>query len=183
MGRQSREHREKWFRRTLNEVGNRCTSEPGEPGRIGELEAALKDLADGDAVFWAAPNCPFDIRESDLEDVLQFESVGSGVSLFEGMQQHGLDLPRPETLDERQSARKVMEVFSALEDLRIFLIGFEAMSPSELYSTLWNQTLWEGCYVRKRNPGSITLIDVSHKLPRSEMLRFLQEITNAASIH
>jgi len=50
------------------------------------------------------------------------------------------------------------------------------MSACELYSTLWNQTLWEGCYVRKRHPGAITLIDVSHKMLRSDMLQFLEDL-------
>jgi hypothetical protein len=56
-----------------------------------------------------------------------------------------LDLPRPETLDEEQSAKKVAEVLRALEELQIILIGFEGMPARHFYRTLWNQTLWEGC--------------------------------------
>jgi hypothetical protein len=49
--------------------------------------------------------------------------------------------------NEFLSAREVMEIFRALEKLQVFLIGFEEMNARELYSKLWRQTLWEGCYV------------------------------------
>lgn len=126
---------------------------------------------------------PAEIWESNLEDVLAFESVGSGISLFEGLQEHGLDLPQPEKLDDRQSAEKVAEVLYALVALGIFLVGFDDLSPREFYSTLWNDTLWEGCYVEKRNPGALTIIDVSHMMSRSEILQTLEDMQKTASVH
>ena len=151
--------------------------------RIEELEDRLKRLTDGDAVFWSRPGSPADIRESNLEDVLAFESVGSGTSLFEGLQEHGLDLPQPEKLDERQSAEKVAEVLCALAALRVFLVGFDDLNAREFYSTLWNETLWEGCYVEKQNPGALTIIDVSHRMSRSEILQILEDMRKTASVH
>jgi hypothetical protein len=152
-------------------------------GRAKELEEELNRLADGDAVFWSSENCPGELWESNLEDVLAFESVGTGTSVFEGLQQHGVILPAPERLDEQECAEKATEVLHALARQRIFLFGFDDMTAREFYSTLWNQTLWEGCYVEKRNPGAITLIDVSHKMLRSEMLQFLEELKRAGSVH
>jgi hypothetical protein len=182
MGRQSREHRERQKEKMLNGIENTGENDPGQTNRIQKLEEELNDLAGGDAVFWASPACPADVRESNLEDILEFESVGSGISLFEGLQQQGLDLPSPEKLDEFQSVRKVTEVLHALAAMRIFLIGFEEMTGREFYATLWNQTLWEGCYVRKRNPGAFTLIDVSHKMLQSELLQFLENLAKTDSI-
>jgi hypothetical protein len=92
-------------------------------------------------------------------------------------------LPPPEKLNEIQSRRKVMEVLQALAELQIFLVGFDGMSSREFYRTLWEQTLWEGCYVRKRLPGAITLIDVSHKMLRSEMLQFLDALMKGSAVH
>jgi len=51
-------------------------------------------------------------------------------------------------------------VLHALARLRIFLVG-STNDRRESYSTIWNQTLWEGCYIEKRNPEACTLIDVS----------------------
>jgi hypothetical protein len=152
-------------------------------GRAEELEEELNRLADGDAVSWTSKDFPEEARESYLEDVLAFESIGTGTSLFEGLQEHGLTLPAPEKLDDQQCADKAKEVLYALARLRIFLFGFDDLTAREFYSTLWSQTLWEGCYVEKRNRGAITLIDVSHKMPRSEMLRYLEELKRAGSVH
>jgi hypothetical protein len=170
MGRQSRKHRER-------------RESPEQESRIMRLQNEINDLAEGEAVFRVAPDCPADAYELDLEDIRAFESVDSGISLFVGLQMNGLDLPLPKQLDERQSARKVKEVLEALMDLRIFLVGFDGMTACQFYSTLYHQTLWEGCYVRKHNPDAVTLIDVSHKMARSEIMQRLDNLLKRSSIH
>jgi hypothetical protein len=186
MGRRSRELKERRERRARDRyrdaVHDRAGSEH-KSRRAEELEEELKRLKDGDATFWNSKDCPEDVRVSNLEDILAFESVGSGVSLFEGLEQHGIDLPPPEKLDEEQSAMKAVQVVRALACLRIFLIGWESMAPREFYSTLWRETLWEGCYVEKRNPAAVTLIDVSHKLTREDFRRYLEDLEKSATIH
>lgn len=189
MGRRSREHkerrerREKEFRDAIKDPVSGTISGRNRTARAGELEETLQRLADGDAVFWTSENCPPDIWESNLEDILVFESVGEGTSLFQGLQEHGMDLPPPEKLDDQQSAEKAMEVLHALARLRVFLIGFEHMTAREFYATLWSQILWEGCYVEKRHPGALTIIDVSHGTSRPDILRFLEDLKKSASIH
>jgi len=173
MGRKSREHRERRERHAVLR----------ETDRASRLEDELRQLVDGDAVFWTSRDCPDDFRETNLEDILAFESVGSGKSLFDGLQENGIDLPHPDKLDEQQSADKICQVMAALQDLQIFLIGFEDMSPREFYRTLWSQTLWEGCYVKKRHPEALTIMDVSHSIPRSQILKVLEEAAKASSIH
>ncbi|MBP1595532.1 MAG: hypothetical protein H6Q05_909 [Acidobacteria bacterium] len=147
------------------------------------MEEELKRMADGDVSFWKSGALPRDVWETNLEDILAFESVGSGKSLFEGLQEHGVDLPRPEKLDEKQCADKIKEVTLALVRLQIMLVGYEDMTIREFYATLWNQTLWEGCYVEKRNPGAMTIIDVSHRLSHSEMLSILEEFQKSGAVH
>ncbi len=170
MGRRSREARQ---RRTRSQKRS---------GREAELENELKRLHDGDLVYWASKGLPPEIRESNLEDIIAFESVETGTSLFEGLQQHGTELPPPEKLDELQSIEKVGEVLRALSSLRILLVGFEHMTAREFYWTLWNQTLWEACYIEKRNPGALTIIDVSHQLSRSDILQLLEGLKEPESV-
>jgi hypothetical protein len=183
MGRQSRKHREKRESKAQNAYGCPNCADLEQVCRIMQLQDEINDLSDGNAMFSVAPDCPADAYESDMEDIRAFEAVGSGISLFIGLQMHGMNLPPPEQLDEIHSARKVKEVLEALEDLRIFLVGFEGMTACEFYSTLYNQTLWEGCYVRKHNPGAVTVIDVSHKMPRSKIIQFLDNLSKRSSIH
>jgi hypothetical protein len=186
MGRKSRERRERrerQFRDAARSSAQEAMSDPSLSARAAELEDQLTRLADGDAAFWASPNLPDSIRISHLEDILAFESVGSATSLFRGLQEHGVDLPPPDRLNEGQSARKAMEVMRALARLRVYLVGFECMTPREFYFTLYNQTLWEGCYVEKQTPGLVTIIDVSHSLSRQDWLRFLGHFRERSSVH
>ena len=180
MGRRSREVRERRAKRLGNfpgkSVGER-SAEQARTDRIEELEGKLRELSDGE--YESAGNLPPEIRETYLEDVLSFESVGSGLSLFQGLEQHGVNLPPPEKLDEPQCIAKITEVLHALAGLRVFLVGFEQMSPREFYSTLFNETLWEGCYVEKRIPGAMTIIDVSHSMSRSEWRQFMEDLNKS----
>jgi hypothetical protein len=185
MGRRSRELSERRGKLAMDarkSSGPNGTADPTHSSRVDELEEDLKRLADGEAVFWSAPGFPDQLRETCLEDILEFESIGSGTSLFVGLKDNGIDLPPPESLDEQQSAEKAREVLHALADLRVFLIGFEDMTPVEFYSTLWKQTLREGCYVKKRTPGAVTIIDVSHSLSHSEFLEFLEDLRRSSSV-
>ncbi len=186
MGRSARRHRERREKLTLD--ARRNSGRERNPAttsvtRVEEIEEELRNLVDGDAVFWRSKECPDKTRESHLEDILAFESVGTGTSMFVGLQENGIDLPLPEKLNDQQCEEKAMEILNALADLRIFVIGFEHMPPRKFYSTLWHQTLWEGCYVKKRTPGAMTIIDVSHQIPRSEMLKHLEEMQRSSTVH
>ena len=169
MGRKSREKRE---RRDAN-----------TDDRIKELEEELTRLADGDAEFHWDDKLSAEMRQMNLEDILAFESVGSRPSLFEGLVERGMKLPPPEELDEKQCREKIMEVIQALMQVRVFLVGFEEMTPRELYSTLWHETLWEGCYVEKRISGAVTMIDVSHQWSRSDWKQYMQELRKGSVVH
>ena len=133
--------------------GRKGASENRERARrIRELEDKLRALGGG-TDSWCLPDLPDlppEVREIDLEDIIAFESIETGTSLFEGLQEHGLDLPHPDKLNEQQCWEKTREVVTALAHLRVFLVGFEDLSPQEFYRTLWQETLWEGCYVEKR---------------------------------
>jgi hypothetical protein len=172
MGRKSREHRERREKR--------LGSKPAE--KTAMLEEEIRRLKEEDVVFWNARDCPADMRETHLEDILAFESVSTGTSLFSGLMENGIDLPPPETLDEEQSAKKIGQVVSALMELQIILVGFEHMSAREFYRTLWNETLWEGCHVKKRLPGAFTIMDVSHSISKSEILKIIEEAARANSV-
>jgi hypothetical protein len=179
VGRQSREHRERRERRA-QAAGQGANQD--QASRIAFLEEELKNLCEDTASHWPE-EIPPDIKETNLEDVIAFESVGSGPSLFEGLQARGVELPPPDQLDEDQSAQKAHEVLQALARIRVFLIGFDHMSAREFYRTLWHQTLWEGCYIEKRIPGAHTIIDVSHQMPRSVMLKYLEDMMSAGTVH
>ncbi len=187
MGRKSREKRVRRQRRQVEGEQPRwvrARSERVAREEIGRLETELTRLADGEASFGpSSRNLSAEDEQTFLEDVLAFESVDKGVSLFLGLQRRGLKLPRPEGLTENQSAKKVRQIMNALLQLNIFLIGFDDMSARELYSKLYHETLWEGCYVEKRQPGAITMMDVSHSMSRTEMEALMMQFQQPATVH
>ncbi len=183
MGRKSRMKRERRARRTGD---NSLTQTPRNGSRsdsVTQLEAELKRLAEGDTSFWRSKDCPTELRKSHLEDVLSFESLTSGPSLFQGLQAKGVDLPAPEQLDETQSAEKIDEILRALARVQVFVIGFEHLSNKQAYSQFWNETLWEGCYVEKKTPGAMTVIDASHSLTRPDFERFVGDLMRAQRVN
>jgi hypothetical protein len=151
--------------------------------RVKQLEADLERMANGDASFWHRDGCPTETRESHLEDVLAFESIASGPSMFEGLQANGVDLPHPRKLNQRQSARKVIEILNALAKIQVFVTGFEDWSPKQTYSKFWHETLWEGCYVEKKTPGAVTVMDASHEMTRGDLERFLGDLVGSQQVH
>jgi hypothetical protein len=187
MGRKSSVKRLRSERREM--MGEPETRDVGEStdaataGRIREVERELTRLSKGAYESSAQPGFTPGERLSYLEDILAFESVESGTSLFQGLEENGVKLPRPEALSESRCRRKVLEILKALGNLGVFLIGWEHMSPRELYSTLWHQTLWEGCYIERKFAGGMTLIDVSRSIPREEMKRFLEDLRGASRVH
>lgn len=179
MGRKSREKRE---RREARKGLSLVNPVPTGGASIEKLKKQLELLAGGDAEFWSSEELPPDFEQSYLEDIVAFESVETGVPLFEGLQQNGVELPDPETLGEEESRAKVIEILEALAELKVFIIGDDGMSGRKLYSVLWKETLWEGCYVKRKNPASMTMIDVSRGL-KAKMRRTLRNLQRKAVIH
>jgi len=167
----------------MAEPGTLYKDKQDQGDRVKKLKEELKTLSSGDVVFRTSPVLSEDVEAEVLEDILAFESVGQGISMFEGLQKKGLELPHPDKLTEFQSQRKALEVLKELTEIGVFCIGFDGMSGRRLYRTLYHQTLWEGCYIKRRHPGAITLIDVSHKIPRSEMAWFLEGMMARDTIH
>jgi len=155
-----------------------------DPGkRVKKLSEELKNLFSGDLLGKSSPVLSEDVEAEALEDILAFESIGRGTSMFEGLRQNGLELPHPDKLNEFQSQRKALEVLKALTKTGVFCVGFGGMSGRRLYRTLYHQTLWEGCYVKRHHPGTVTLIDLSRKTMRSELKRLLSGMMTRDTIH
>ncbi len=177
MGRKSRMKRER------RERGVDFKADREARTRVREIERELVRMSDGDYASWSSPDFPVADRQAYLEDILAFESIGSGPSLFEGLEEHGVRLPRPEDLDEEKTLKKLREIFFALSKIGVILNGYDDLSPKEFYSKLWHETLWEGCYIKRKNRASITFIDVSHGRWRSKVLRFLKERCKIGRVH
>lgn len=145
--------------------------------RIRKLESKLLRMSKGKSSASTAPDCPPELRESHLEDILAFESLSSGPSLFEGLQDRGVDLPDPADLDEWESAEKIVQILEALARIQVFITGLAHLGPREAYAKLYRETLWEGCYVQKKTPGAMTVMDASHRMSGDEISKFFDALS------
>ncbi len=121
------------------------------------------------------PDPELELRMAHLQDIIAFESVEVGPTLFEGLRERGLALDPPELLTDAQCAERSIEITNALAEVGVFLFGHDLMGPREFYSTLWHETLHEGCYLKqRRSSASVVVIDVSRRVPREVMASFLE---------
>ncbi|MDQ3252514.1 MAG: hypothetical protein M3R15_01200 [Acidobacteriota bacterium] len=76
------------------------------------------------------------------------------------LEEAGVDLPPPESLDDRQLTFKLSEVIEALARLRIFLSQTDHLSDRELYDSLWRDVLREAVKDMPLNESSAWYLDM-----------------------
>lgn len=108
--------------------------------RINELSERVKDI--GMSSFHVSEDCPPDIHEQFLRNVLDYESAPVS-SHFQQLIEAGIELPAPDRLDDAALHAKLWEVINALAAREVFLSRTDHMSDRQLYEHLWTDTLRE----------------------------------------
>jgi hypothetical protein len=110
--------------------------------RINELKQEADQLAGGKMIAWEADGCPPELAEQFWANVVAYEKAPS-TSHFQQLRQAGVEMPPPESLDDRQVADKLAEIFAALAQLRVFVSNTNHLSDRELYTALVTDVLHE----------------------------------------
>jgi hypothetical protein len=82
------------------------------------------------------------ILEKFWERVVAYEKAPLR-SLFAQLQEAGVALPPPDSLNDAQLQKKLWQVIHKLEELCVFLSRTDHLSDRELYVKLWDDTLRE----------------------------------------
>lgn len=106
-------------------------------------DSQLKDeeLMDNELSFFDSEMSP-ELREQIMDSMLNYENAEL-ISSFTLLEQGGMALPEPDTLDDTQLTAKLWEVIRGLAMLRMFLYNTDHLSDRELYEDLWHDLLRE----------------------------------------
>jgi hypothetical protein len=110
--------------------------------RIAELKRQAEELAGGKMVEGEMEDTPPEIAEQFWEQVVAYEKA-PWTTHFKQLEESGMELPAPETLDDEQLPKKLWEVIRGLALLRVFLDETDHLSDRELYTLLWSDMLRE----------------------------------------
>jgi hypothetical protein len=110
--------------------------------RIAELKRQSEELAGGKMVAGEMEDTPPEVVEGFWQYVVDYEKA-PWTTNFKQLEEAGIELPAPETLDDQQLTKKLWEVIHALALLRVFLEDTDHLSDRELYTELWSDMLRE----------------------------------------
>ena len=110
--------------------------------RIEKLKRDAAALSGGKMVTGFAPNCPPEMQEQFLKNVLAFENAPE-VQPFDELVRAGLTLPPAEELDDAALTEALWTMIRGLEDLGVYLEFTDHLSDRELYVQLWSSVLRE----------------------------------------
>ncbi|MGA2475088.1 MAG: hypothetical protein ABSF73_00540 [Terriglobia bacterium] len=110
--------------------------------KIAELKRQAQELAGGKMVEGELEECPPEVTEQFWEQVVAYEKA-PWTTNFKQLEESGMQLSAPETLDDEQLTVKLGELIQRLALLRVFLDDTDHLSDRELYTELWSDMLRE----------------------------------------
>jgi hypothetical protein len=125
-------------------MGTKDSDEDGaeREKRIAELKRQAEELAGGKMVEGEMDETPPEVAEQFWEQVVAYEKA-PWTTNFKQLEESGMELPGPETLNDEQITKKLWEVIRGLALLRVFLDETNHLSDRELYTELWSDMLRE----------------------------------------
>jgi hypothetical protein len=121
---------------------------------IQEMKERLQKKGGNSMELYIKDSLPLDLKEKILESILSMEEANER-PLFDYLEEDGVDLPAPETLDDSQVHDKLWEVIRAMAGLNQYLYNTDHLSDRRLYEILWGDLLRESAFISPDN-GCIT---------------------------
>lgn len=132
-------------------------NEPDQEKRIAKLREELEKLGGSSMSFEAMPA---DLEEEFLRHVLEYETTAP-ISLYRLLENSGLEIPGPETLDNHALTMKLKEIIDKMAGLGAYLLHTNHLNDRELYEYLYNDGLREEAVLFPENPSYAYMIDLT----------------------
>jgi hypothetical protein len=131
-----------------------------------EQERHIQEMKDqlhkkgGDSMeLFIKDSLPLEVKEKILESILSMEEEQEQ-PLSDYMEEEGVSLPQPDTLDDAKVHEKLWEVIQAMAGLNQFLYNTNHLSDRQLYEVLWSDILPEPVFINPEDDCSAGYIDI-----------------------
>jgi len=103
-------------------------------------ETGLDD--NSETLIWESEECPPEARAQFLRSVAAYD-LAPLTTHFQLLEESGIQLSPPESMDDRQLKAKLWEVIEGLARLRVFLSQTDHLDDRALYTLFWHDLLRE----------------------------------------
>ncbi len=110
--------------------------------RIKALKRQAEELSGGQMEAATLDDCPEETEEAFWNYVVEYEKA-PWTTNFKQLEDAGVSLPEPESLNDEQLTAKLWEVVRKLALLNVFISQTDHLSDRELYTHLWTDSLRE----------------------------------------
>jgi hypothetical protein len=131
--------------------------EPSQEERIAKLRAELEKLGGNTSTL---ESMPADMEEQFLRHVLEYETAEQ-ISLLRLLENSGLEVPAPETLDDDALKIKLKELIDRMASVGAYLMHTNHLSDRDLYEYLYREALREETVLFPENPSYAYMIDLT----------------------
>ena len=131
--------------------------EPSQEERINKLRAELEKLGGSTSTL---ESMPADMEEEFLRHVLEYETAEQ-ISLLRLLENSGLEVPAPETLEDDTLKIKLKEIIDRMASVGAYLLHTNHVSDRDLYEYLYHEALREETVLFPENPSYAYMIDLT----------------------
>ena len=149
--------------------------EPSQEERIAKLRAELEKLGGSTSTL---ESMPADMEEEFLRHVLEYETA-QPISLLRLLENSGLQVPAPETLDDDALKLKLKEIIEKMASLGAYLLHTNHVSDRDLYKYLYDDALREETVLFPENPSYAYMIDLTGSGSEEDNQTYLKYYANA----
>jgi len=131
--------------------------EPSQEERINKLRAELEKLGGNTSTL---ESMPADMEEEFLRHVLEYETAEQ-ISLLRLLENAGLEVPAPETLEDDALKIKLKEIIDRMASVGAYVLHTNHLSDRDLYDYLYHDALREETVLFPENPSYAYMIDLT----------------------
>ncbi|HWF89182.1 MAG TPA: hypothetical protein VN659_10115 [Pyrinomonadaceae bacterium] len=131
--------------------------EPSQEERINKLRAELERLGGSTSTL---ESMPADMEEEFLRHVIEYETAEQ-ISLLRLLENSGLQVPPPESLDDDTLKIKLKEIIDRMASVGSYVLHTNHLSDRDLYDYLYHEALREETVLFPENPSYAYMIDLT----------------------